>query len=148
MADYRKGSHTIHDIKLHFVWATKYRYKILTEQVADRCRELIRQICKRNRVEIIKGHMEPEHIHLFVSVPPTISPSKLMQYIKGSSSRRLQQEFPYLNKRYWGRHMWRTGYFVASAGTVTEQMIKDYLDHHRDEDEDDFTISGEPDNLQ
>lgn len=148
MAEYRKASHTIYDIKLHFVWRTKYRYKILTEQVADRCRELIRQICKRNQVEIIKGRMEPEHVHLLVSVPPTIAPSKLMQYIKGASSRRLQQEFPQLNKRYWGRHMWSTGYFVASSGTVTDEMIKDYLEHHQDEDEDEFTISSEPDTPQ
>ena len=145
MADYRKASHTVYDIKLHFVWRSKYRYKVLVGPIADKCRELIRQICKRNNVEIIKGHMEPDHVHLLVSMPPTISPSKLMQYVKGSSSRRLQQEFSQLNKRFWGRHMWSTGYFCASSGTVTDDIIKEYLEKHRDKDEDNFTISGEQD---
>lgn len=142
MAEYKKGCHTVYDIKLHFVWRTKYRYKILKERLADRCRELIIQVCKRNKVDIIKGHMEADHIHLFVSLPATIAPSKLMQYIKGSTSRRLQQEFPELNKRYWGRHMWSTGYFCASSGTVTDETIKQYLEEHRDKDsQNDFTIA-------
>lgn len=147
MVDYEKGSHTVYKIQLHFVWITKYRYKILQGRIAERARELIRQVCKRSNVEIVKGHMEVDHVHLFVSVPPTLSPSKLMQYIKGSSSRHLQEEFPELNKRYWGRHMWAIGYFCASSGTVTDEMIKQYIENHREESpKDNFLISGEPGN--
>ena len=146
MANYKKSSHTVHAIKLHFVWITKYRYKVLIGPVADRAREVIRQVCQRNKAEIIKGHMEPDHVHLFVDVPPNLPASKLMQYIKGVSSRKLQQEFSDLNKRYWGRHLWATGYFCASSGTVTDEMIKEYLERHKDEGpEDNFSIAGEPD---
>ncbi len=144
MADYKTSSHTVHAIKLHYVWATKYRYKILEGAIADRARELIRQICKRNQVTIIKGHMEADHVHIFVDVPQNLTPSKLMQYIKGASSRKLQQEYPELNKRYWGRHLWAVGYFCASSGTVTDAMIKEYLERHKDEGpEDNFSIAGE-----
>ncbi len=146
MANYKKSSHTVHAIKLHYVWITKYRYKVLIGSIADRARELIRQICKQNRVTIIKGHMEPDHVHLFVDVPPSLAPSKLMQYIKGASSRKLQQEFSELNKRYWGKHLWAVGYFCASSGTVTDEIIKEYLEHHKDENPDDeFFIAGERD---
>jgi len=145
MAKYRKSSHTIHVIKYHFVWITKYRYKILEGVIADRARTLIRQVCKRNHVEILKGHIEKDHVHLLVDAPPTLSPSKLMQYIKGVSSRKLQQEFSELNKKYWGRHLWATGYFCATSGTVTDEIIKQYIENHKDEGpEDNFSISGEP----
>ena len=143
MDKYQHGSHTRYSIKLHFVWITKYRYKILNGDVAGRAREIIRQICQRNRVEILKGHMEPDHIHLFVSTPPSLSASKFMQYIKGSSSRRLQQEFPALRKKYWGKHLWGTGYFCVSSGNITDEMIKDDIDHHKESPNDDFTIKGE-----
>ena len=87
--------------------------------------------------------MEPDHIHLFVSTPPSLSASKFMQYIKGSSSRRLQQEFPALRKKYWGKHLWGTGYFCISSGNITDEMIKDYIEHHKESPNDDFTIKGE-----
>ena len=144
MGKYEKSSHTIYTIKLHFVWATKYRYKVLKSDIAERARELIKQVCQRNKVQIIKGHMELDHVHLFVETPPTMAPSKLMQYIKGFTSRRLQEEFLELNKRYWGRHIWATGYFCASSGTVTDEMIKEYLDHHKKQNpNDNFSIAGE-----
>lgn len=71
MQNYRKGSHTLFDLKYHLVWVTKYRRQVLVGAVAERTRELIRGICKSNEVEILKGHVLKDHIHLFVSVPPT-----------------------------------------------------------------------------
>jgi putative transposase len=80
MENYRKGSPTIYDIKYHLVWITKYRKKVLIGAIAERVRELIRQICKTNDVEILKGHVSKDHVHLFVSVPPHLSVSQLIQY--------------------------------------------------------------------
>ena len=83
MQNYRKGSHTLFDLKYHLVWITKYRKQVLAGAVAERTRDLIREICKSNEVEILKGHVSRDHIHLFVSVPPKLSVSKVMQYLKG-----------------------------------------------------------------
>src|SRR3972149_1300402 len=80
---YRTGSHSTYDLKYHIIWCTKYRYRVLTNEVGYRVRELIREICAANYVNIISGSMSPDHIHLLVSVPPNISLSKLLQYIKG-----------------------------------------------------------------
>ena len=144
MSEYHKGSHTVYDIKYHFVWLTKYRYKILEGDLANRLRELIRQICESRKIKIIKGHLGKEHIHLLVAAPPNIAPCKIMQYIKGVSSRRIQQEFPAIRKRYWGQHIWAQGYFCATSGTVTDEMIKLYIENQKLEGPtDNFSIVGE-----
>ena len=105
-AEYRKGPHTVYDIEYHFVWVTKYRYKILVGEVGYRVRELIRQICEARNISILKGNVGKDHIHLLLSCPPELSPSKIAQYIKGRSSRMIQREFPHIRKRYWGKHLW------------------------------------------
>lgn len=84
--EYRKSSYSTYDLKYHIIWCTKYRYRVLTVEVANRVRVLIREICAANYVHIVSGSMRPDHIHLLVSIPPNISVSKVMQYIKGKSS--------------------------------------------------------------
>ena len=73
------------------------------------------------------------NIHLLVSCPPELSPAKVAQYLKGASSRKLQDEFPHLKKRYWGQHLWARGYFCASVGTVSQEQIKEYIEKHSQE---------------
>lgn len=141
MQMYRKGGHTIYDIKYHIVWIIKYRKPVLVGHVASRCREIVRQVCKVQDVEIIKGHVSQDHIHLFVSVPPMLSVSKLVQLMKGSSSRKLLFEDKNLNKQYWGQHLWARGYFVASSGNITDEMIKEYIENQDVEKDDDFQIA-------
>lgn len=127
MENYRRSSHCTYDIKYHIIWITKYRKPAITGKIAERTRELIRIICKANEVEILAGHVGRDHIHLLVSVPPHLSSSKLVQYLKGSTSRKLQQEFKELNKQYWGQHLWGRGYFVASSGVINDEIISEYI---------------------
>ena len=133
MTEYRTGSHTVYDIEYHFVWTTKYRYHVLSGEVAERARELIRQSCMSRDIKIVRGHVSKDHIHILVSCPPKLSPAKVMQYLKGRSSRKLQEEFPHLKKRYWGQHLWARGYFCATVGAVTEDQIKEYIESHESE---------------
>lgn len=140
---YRKTSHTRFDLKYHLVWATKYRRPILLGKVAYRVRELIREICAREQVEILRGHVAKDHVHLFCSAPPQLSPSTLAQYLKGKTSRKLLQEHPHLRKQFWGAHLWARGFFVASSGTITDEQVMEYLTHQDDDQEkrgDGFTI--------
>ena len=92
----RKSTHTVHDLRVHLVWITKYRYKVLDKEVGSRVRELIRQYCVSNDIYILKGVVSKNHIHLYVSYPPSISISDMMRRIKGLTSRKLQQEYPHL----------------------------------------------------
>lgn len=134
---YRYGSHRAYDIKYHFVWVTKYRYQILTGDVALRVRELVRQTCEAFEIHILKGVVSKDHVHILVSAPPTMAPSEIMRRIKGRASSKLFEEFPLLKKRYWGRHFWARGYFCVTVGEMTEEMIQDYLDHHFEPNPDD-----------
>jgi putative transposase len=128
--EYRYGSHTVFNIEYHFVWVTKYRYKVLTGDVAQRVRELVRQTCEAFEIRIISGVVSKDHVHIFVSAPPTMAPSEIVRRIKGRTASKLFEEFPVLKKRYWGRHFWARGYFCATAGQITDEMIKSYLEHH------------------
>jgi putative transposase len=139
---YRHGAHSTYDLKYHLVFCTKYRYRILTGSIATRTRDLIREICVANYVDIVSGHLSPDHIHLLISVPPNKSFSKIVQYIKGKSSRKLMQEFELLRKRYYGQHMWARGYFAVTVGNVNTEDVQRYIEqqevHHKVED---FKIS-------
>ncbi|ACV61410.1 transposase IS200-family protein [Desulfofarcimen acetoxidans DSM 771] len=142
MTEYRKSSHSVYDIRYHFVWVTKYRYKVLRDKVALRLRDLIRQSCQSSDIVILKGSVGKEHIHLLLSCPPHLSPSKIAQYLKGRSSRLLQEEFPELKKRYWGQHLWARGYFCATVGAVTDEMIREYIEKQtEDELEENFKVT-------
>lgn len=81
-------------------------------------------------IEIKKGVVSGDHVHIFVSAPPNLAPSEMMRRIKGRSSRKLFEIFPELKKRYWGQHLWARGYFCVTSGEVTEEMIKNYIEHH------------------
>ena len=101
---------------------------------------MIRQSCNSMNVTIIKGTIGKEHIHLLISCPPSLSVSKIVQQLKGKSSRTLQMEFKELKKRYWGQHLWGSGYFCRSVGTVTKEIIKDYIENQTDEYDENFKI--------
>lgn len=142
MVEYRTSAHAIYDIKYHLVWITKYRYKVLRGRVAERARDLIRQTCEARGITIIRGAVSPDHVHMLVSAPPSLAPAKIVQYIKGRSSRRLQDEFTELRKRYWGQHLWGRGYFCATVGAVDEKTIREYIENQKwEDDQDGFKIT-------
>ena len=143
MTDYRHGAHTVFCIHLHLVWVTKYRKPVMTGEVGLRVRELIREICGTHEVTIMKGHISKDHVHLFVSVPPRVTVSRLVQMLKGKSSYKLMQEFPHLRKKFWGRHLWARGYFCVSSGNVTDEVIKEYIENQSHDVDTDFKVEGE-----
>ena len=128
----RKGSHTTTRLTVHIVWVTKYRYYVLQGDIQKRCRDILVQICDSDDVKILKGLVSKDHIHMHLEYPPKLSISEMVQRLKGHTSRKLQMEFPWLEKRYWGRHFWATGYGAWSTGNITEDMVKKYLEHHKD----------------
>ena len=127
MARYRHGSHTVYACQYHFVFIPEYRKPVLRGEIGLRLRELVREICKTLDIEIAQGHIRPDHVHLLLSVPPTLSPSRVMNAIKGKSSMRLMRDFRSLNRTFWGRHLWARGYFVATSGNITDEVITKYI---------------------
>ncbi len=131
MKENRYGSHSVTRLTAHIVWVTKYRYPVLKGDIQKRCRELIIQICHAEDVRILKGVVSKDHVHMHIEYPPAKSLSDLVKRFKGRTSRLLQQEHPVLQKQYWGRHFWAIGYGAWSTGNITEEMVQEYLEHHR-----------------
>ncbi len=96
----------------------------------ERIREIIRQTCEEIGVHIVRGVLARDHVHMFLSIPPKLSLSDVMQRIKGRSSYKIQREFPELRKRYWGQRFWARGYFSTTSGNVTDDIIMQYLELH------------------
>ena len=131
MVEQRSNGHTVSQLSVHIVWSTKYRYSVLLGDIKLRCRSILIQICEAEDVQILKGVVSKDHVHMHLSYRPSISISNLVKRLKGRSSRKLQQEFSDLNKKYWGRHFWAIGFGCWSTGNITDEMVNEYLEHHR-----------------
>ena len=133
MRKYRLGAHTKFDLKIHVVWIPKYRKRVITGEVAIRVRDLLRQIAMEHELQIISGKVARDHVHIFLSYRPHQDVSTIMQWLKGISSRVLLQEFPHLRKQFWGKHLWARGYLAVSSGTITDEMVQQYIEEQEGE---------------
>jgi REP element-mobilizing transposase RayT len=96
---------------------------VLRGEVAERVRAIVREECQKAHVDILQGHISPDHVHVMISIPPHVTISRLIPRLKGKSSYRLLAEFPQMRKRFWGRHVWARGSFCRSSGNVTDEVI-------------------------
>ena len=133
MRRYQLGAHTKSDLKVHLIWIPKYRKRVLTGQVAIRTRDILRQIALEHELDIITGKVASDHVHMFISYRPTQDISKIVQWLKGISSRILLSEFAHLKKQFWGRHFWARGYLAVSSGNITDEMIQEYIQEQEGE---------------
>jgi putative transposase len=131
----RTNGHTVSRLTAHLVWSTKYRYPVLQGDIKQRCRSILIQICEAESVEILKGVISKDHVHMHIEYRPSKDISTLVKRLKGRSSIKLQTEFPELKKRYWGRHFWAIGFGCWSTGNITDDMVNEYLEHHRNPNE-------------
>lgn len=102
MVDNRRTSHSVSKLSVHLVWVTKYRNHVLQGDIQQRTRDLKIQICNSENVQILKGVVSKDHIHVHVEYPPSLSVSNLVKKLKGRTSRILQIEFSQLKQKYWG----------------------------------------------
>ncbi len=134
----RSNGHTVSEMTVHIVWSTKYRYPVLQGEIKSRCRSILIQICEAEDVLNLKGVVSSDHVHMHINYRPSQCVSDIVKKLKGRSSRKLQQEFPSLGNKYWGRHFWAIGFGCWSSGNITDEMVNAYLEHHRKpEDQDD-----------
>jgi len=143
MRELRRAVQTVYTLHYHFVFTTKYRKPVLLGEVGRTVRDLIREICRSEDIEILRGQVRPDHVHLLLSVPPHLAPSRVMQAIKGKTSHHLLQDYRKLRATFWGRHLWGRGYFVCSSGNVTDDVIAEYikLQGAEPQDDDRFDVS-------
>lgn len=127
------GAHTKIEAKVHIIWIPKYRKQVLTKEVSIRVRDILRQIAIEHEIQIISGKIAKDHVHIFVSYPSYVTIAQMAQWFKGISSRVLLQEFEHLRKLFWGKHLWARGYLAVTSGTITDGMIKKYIEDQEGE---------------
>jgi putative transposase len=131
---YKKLSHVVYKCDYHIVWTPKYRFRILFGEVKSLVESDIRMLCEWKGCEIEELNVQPEHIHIVVSIPPKVSVSVLMGVLKGKLAIKLFKTYPNLKQKpYWGNHFWSRGYFVNTVG-IDEEMIKRYVKYQEGED--------------
>ncbi len=136
MGKYRKLSHTTYKCEYHLLWTPKYRYRILKDALSSELRRDIYGLCSMKEVLIEELNIQPDHIHLYCSVPPKISISSFMGFLKGKTAIKILRSYPDLRKRvYWGNHFWSRGYFVNTVG-LNEDLIRRYVKYQEKEERD------------
>lgn len=131
---YRSGSNTTFHHRYHLVWAPKYRFKVLHGEVRLRLHEIIKQVCDEMGVTIMNGVLSRDHMHMPVEIPPHVSVSDFVRQAKVRSSRKIEQEFGHIRKRYWGPSFWQRSYFSTKASNITDDIIMRYLNRHTQKD--------------
>jgi len=119
-------SHTRWNCQYHIVFIPKYRRKVLFKQVKRDVRELLMTLCGYKKVEIVEGAVCPDHVHLCVSIPPKLSVSEFMGYLKGKSALMIFDRHPEMGTK-WDRSFWARGYYVSTVGYVDKETIMKYI---------------------
>ncbi|MFD4294668.1 IS200/IS605 family transposase [Rhodococcus sp. NPDC058532] len=127
--DIRTGRHCIFLLHAHLVFVTKSRHRVFTDQHLQRMEAIMRDVCTDFEVELVEFNGESNHVHLLVNFPPKVAVSKLVNSLKGVSSRRLRQEFPELVQHYWrAQRLWSGSYFAGSVGGAPLSVLRQYIE--------------------
>ena len=124
---YKSGSSTKHRILIHIVWCPKYRRRVLRGKIVRRLKELFTEACEINNWSIEELGIEIDHVHLLIQISPKDSVSKVVQTLKGGSSRIIRLEFSKLKEFLWGDSLWEDGYFSESIGSKNETIVREYI---------------------
>ncbi|MEU1431787.1 IS200/IS605 family transposase [Nocardia sp. NPDC005746] len=128
--DIRTGRHCVFALHAHLVFVTKYRRRVFTDTHLPKMEEIMRQVCADFECALVEFNGEADHVHLLVTFPPKVALSKLVNSLKGVSSRRMRQEYPELARHYWrATHLWSGSYFAGSVGGAPISAVRDYIEH-------------------
>jgi putative transposase len=125
----RTGRHCTFVMHVHLVFVTKYRHRVFTDTHLTRMEEIMRAVCADFETELVQFNGQSNHVHLLVNFPPKIAISKLVNSLKGVSSRRMRQEFPDLTRHYWrAQRLWSGSYFAGSVGGPPLNIVQQYIE--------------------
>ncbi len=126
--DIRTGRHCVFKLHVHLVFVTKYRKKVFTDEILKTMEVIFRNVCQEFETELVEMNGEFDHVHLLLNYPPKVSISKLVNSLKGVSSRLLRKQHPELAKYYWKGGLWSPSYFAGSCGGAPLSIIKQYIE--------------------
>ncbi len=123
----RTGRHCIFNLHVHLVFVTKYRRRVFTKTILDRMEDVFKTVCNDFEADLVEFDGEKDHVHLLITYPPKVPVSKLVNSLKGVSSRLLRNEFPDLRNNYYKGVLWSPSYFAASCGGAPISVVKQYI---------------------
>jgi len=126
-----RTSSAVYNINYHIVWCPKYRRGILKDKVESFLKSCLQTICETKKWELLEMEVMPDHIHIFISAPPFEAPTDIVKVLKGVTARRLFMEFPDLKKKLWKGSIWSPSYYVGTAGHVSAETIKRYIEEQK-----------------
>lgn len=121
----------VYNVNYHVVWSVKYRHPVLTGDIEERLKEILYEVAQDKHFIIQALEVMPDHVHLFISAHPKISPSYIVKMSKGISGRLLLMEFPQLKKSLWKGHLWNSSFYIETVGSTSEEAIKRYIDNQK-----------------
>lgn len=127
----RRGRHCVFAMHVHLVFVTKYRRHVLTMKQFDYLKHIFHSVCNDLESELVEFNGDDDHVHLLIRYPPKLSVSKLVNSLKGVSSRMLRKEHPEVAQRYWKGVLWSPSYFASSCGGAPLSIIKEYVENQR-----------------
>ena len=142
MTRLKRLSHSLYECKYHIVFCPKYRYRILKEEIGEYVKQQVYQLCEqKDLIEVLELNVQPDHVHLVVSIPPKYAVSEVMGYLKGKLAIKMFRRYEHLGRRYWGRHLWSRGYCVSTVG-LDEEKIRKYVKWQEKQEKDDEATQG------
>ncbi len=127
-SDIRTGRHVVFNLHAHLVFVTKYRRKVLNQKIIDDMKSIFEKISNEHQVILKEFNGEEDHVHMLIHYPPKVSLAKLVNSLKGVSSRRLRQNWPELEKRYYQGVLWSPSYFAGSCGGAPVEIVRKYIE--------------------
>lgn len=121
----------VYNIGYHIVWSTKYRKPVIEGQIENRLKQIMAEIALDFDFQIIELETMPDHVHVFVSCHPKISPSTIVKCLKGISARKLFLEFPKIKSQLWGGHLWNPSYYVGTVGDMSKGTVLKYIQQQK-----------------
>lgn len=128
---WKSTPNAVYEINYHFVWSTKYRKSVLVPQVDETLKKVLAQTADEHGYEMLGMEVMPDHVHIFLSAPPAVSPAVIAKILKGTSARRLFMAHPQLKRHLLGGHLWNPSYYVGTAGHVSAETIKRYIEEQK-----------------
>ena len=133
--DLRRGRHVVFNLHVHLVFVAKYRRKVFTKEILDDMRQIFESVCTDFEAQLVEFDGENDHVHLLVNYPPKVSISKLVNSMKGVSSRMIRQKnYPSIREKLWGGALWSPSYFAGSCGGAPISIIRQYIEQQNTPD--------------
>lgn len=133
--DLRLGRHVVFNLHVHLVFVAKYRRKVFTKEILDDMRQIFESVCTDFEAQLVEFDGENNHVHLLVNYPPKVSISKLVNSLKGVSSRMIRQKnYPGIREKLWGGALWSPSYFAGSCGGASISIIRQYIEQQNTPD--------------